>query len=251
VSSTHLGLTTRFLVLSHSFRLVDVGRSLWRENESAVCNCCWSESRGTRDHILLSQTRDSPNLEGQVPVFIPPGTGFPSLLVASYDSQGYGRGIRTLLHAGLTAEYYQSRTLTKLTLALTYKILARTTQKPQLFHCYNPTVTFLIICWLATGTCLPSRCPETALVYPPISRSFHIHGSTRYSTISRRRVTIEKLCVLFVGDGNVGLYISFDNAYEWKGIRKKAEEVISTKAYITNDKTSRWILIEYYFSMYP
>jgi hypothetical protein len=46
-----------------------------------------SESRGTRDHILLSQIRDSPNLEDQVPVFyvhqeqddpvIPPCTGFP------------------------------------------------------------------------------------------------------------------------------------------------------------------------------
>jgi hypothetical protein len=32
----------------------------------------WSESRGTHDHILLSQIRNSPNLEGQVPVFIVP-----------------------------------------------------------------------------------------------------------------------------------------------------------------------------------
>jgi hypothetical protein len=31
-----------------------------------------SESRGTHDHILLSQIRDFPNLEGQVPVFISP-----------------------------------------------------------------------------------------------------------------------------------------------------------------------------------
>jgi hypothetical protein len=31
-----------------------------------------SESRGTREHILLSQIRDSPNLEGHVPVFISP-----------------------------------------------------------------------------------------------------------------------------------------------------------------------------------
>jgi hypothetical protein len=49
-----------------------------------------SESRGTRDYILLSQIRDSPYLESQqVPVFIsprnrvarlyPPGTGFPFL----------------------------------------------------------------------------------------------------------------------------------------------------------------------------
>jgi hypothetical protein len=30
------------------------------------------ESRGTHDHILLSQIRDSPNLEDQVPVFISP-----------------------------------------------------------------------------------------------------------------------------------------------------------------------------------
>jgi hypothetical protein len=57
--------------------------------------------RGTHNHILLCQVRDSSNPEGQVPVFIsprirvtqvqPPALG--SLLVA-YDSQGYGGGIR-------------------------------------------------------------------------------------------------------------------------------------------------------------
>jgi hypothetical protein len=36
-----------------------------------------SESRGTHDHILLSQIRDSPNLKGQVPVIITPRTGWP------------------------------------------------------------------------------------------------------------------------------------------------------------------------------
>jgi hypothetical protein len=35
-----------------------------------------SESRGTHDHILLSQIRDSPNQEGQVPYLYPPGTGW-------------------------------------------------------------------------------------------------------------------------------------------------------------------------------
>jgi hypothetical protein len=62
-----------------------------------------AESRGSHDHILLSQIRDSPNLEGKVPVFISPRNGvaqlYPqavgSLFVASYDSQGYGRFIRT------------------------------------------------------------------------------------------------------------------------------------------------------------
>jgi hypothetical protein len=36
-----------------------------------------SESRGTRDHILLSQIRGSPNLEGQVPVFTSPRNWVP------------------------------------------------------------------------------------------------------------------------------------------------------------------------------
>jgi hypothetical protein len=54
-----------------------------------------SESRRTHDHVLVSLIWDSPNLEGQVPVFIsprnwvaqlyPPTLG--SLFVASYDSQ--------------------------------------------------------------------------------------------------------------------------------------------------------------------
>jgi hypothetical protein len=56
-----------------------------------------SESRWIHDHTLLSQIRDSPNLEDQVPVFIslknrlarlyPQALG--SLFVAPYESQGY------------------------------------------------------------------------------------------------------------------------------------------------------------------
>jgi hypothetical protein len=59
--------------------------------------------------LLLPQIRDSPSLEGQVPVFISPrnrvaqlhphALGF--LFVASYDSQGYDGDIRTHLHAGI------------------------------------------------------------------------------------------------------------------------------------------------------
>jgi hypothetical protein len=66
------------------------------------------ESRGTHDHILLSHIRDSPNLEGQGPVFISPRNRVAQLcpqalayfFVASYDSQGYGGSIRTRLHTG-------------------------------------------------------------------------------------------------------------------------------------------------------
>jgi hypothetical protein len=58
--------------------------------------------------IFYFQNRDAPNLERQVPVFISPRNrmaqlypqALGSLFVASYDSQGYGGGIRTHLHAG-------------------------------------------------------------------------------------------------------------------------------------------------------
>jgi hypothetical protein len=106
VSSTHLGPKTRFLLLSDSFGFVDVGvyrLQLFLVIASGVI--LGSESSGTHDHILLSHIRDSSNMEGQVPVFIslrnrmvqlyPQALSF--LFVASYDSQGYGRGNRTRL----------------------------------------------------------------------------------------------------------------------------------------------------------
>jgi hypothetical protein len=76
-----------------------------------------SESRGTHDHILLSQIRDSPNLEGQIPVFISPrdrvawlhSQALGSLFIASYDSQGYGGGIRPRIHTGLEQTYFTVR----------------------------------------------------------------------------------------------------------------------------------------------
>jgi hypothetical protein len=51
---------------------------------------------------------DSPNLEGQVPVFISPRNrvaqlypqALGSLFLASYDSQGYSGGILACLHTG-------------------------------------------------------------------------------------------------------------------------------------------------------
>jgi hypothetical protein len=60
-----------------------------------------SESGRAHDHILLSQVRDSPNLEDQVPLFISPRNreaqlypqALGSLFVASYKSQGYHGGI--------------------------------------------------------------------------------------------------------------------------------------------------------------
>jgi hypothetical protein len=58
-----------------------------------------------------------------------------------------------------------------LTLSLDYNISSRTEYKtpPPLLR--------------VDSMCLPSRCPETCLVYPPISRSLHSNGSTRYNCL--------------------------------------------------------------------
>jgi hypothetical protein len=102
VSSTHLGLTTRFLLLSDSCGFVNLGRPLWREYGSIVYNLHFRVR-------IPSGSWPSPNLEGQVPVFISPRNrvarlypqALNSVFVASYDSQGYGGGIRTRLHSGI------------------------------------------------------------------------------------------------------------------------------------------------------
>jgi hypothetical protein len=89
--STHLGLTTKFLLLSDSYGFVDVGRSLWREVVSVVYNCCWSSP---------AQSFSGPSPVGLATIFYCPRFE-TSLFVASYDSQSYGWGIRPRLHTGL------------------------------------------------------------------------------------------------------------------------------------------------------
>jgi hypothetical protein len=68
-----------------------------------------SESCGTRDHILLSQIRDF-------------------LFVASYDSRGYGGGIRPRLHTG-TVSICVCVSFPRSPNCLLYNQFARTEQK--------------------------------------------------------------------------------------------------------------------------
>jgi hypothetical protein len=49
-----------------------------------------SESRGTHDHILLSQIRDSSNLERQVPVFTTPRNRVAQIIGNKPNCNGYG-----------------------------------------------------------------------------------------------------------------------------------------------------------------
>jgi hypothetical protein len=110
---------------------------------------------GSESHILQSQIRDSPNLEGQVPVFISPRNrvakiypqALGSLFVASYDSQGYSGGIRTRHHRGLKRVY-------------------RTIAQRRSLH--GPHRKQPLCCWgvFTAGTCLPSQCLEKGCITP-------------------------------------------------------------------------------------
>jgi hypothetical protein len=72
------------------------GRSLWREDGCAVYNCCWSSP--AQSFLRLSPADSWPYFT----VSYSPRNrvALGSLFVASYNSQGYGGGIRTRLHAG-------------------------------------------------------------------------------------------------------------------------------------------------------
>jgi hypothetical protein len=87
-----------------------------------------SESPGIHDNILLSQIQDSPNLDGQVPVFIslrnrvaqlyPQELG--SLFLASYYSQDYCGGIRNCLRARIK-DWVRVRITFQLTVSLSWR----------------------------------------------------------------------------------------------------------------------------------
>jgi hypothetical protein len=87
VSSTHLGHKTRFLLLSDSCRFVDVGRSLWWENGSAVYNCCWSSPpqsflgpspAGLVTMFYCLRFETPPTWRAGSPYLYPPRTGWSS-----------------------------------------------------------------------------------------------------------------------------------------------------------------------------
>jgi hypothetical protein len=99
-----MGSMTRFILLSDICGLHVMGSRIYSFNLLSL-------SGSSPEELMTAfycHIWDSPNLEGQVPVFISPRNrvaklyprALGSLFVASYDSQGYGGGILTLLHTG-------------------------------------------------------------------------------------------------------------------------------------------------------
>jgi hypothetical protein len=130
VSSTHLGLTTRILLLADSCGFVDMGFSLWRENGSDVYNCCWSspaQSSWVRvpwdswSYFTVSDSRlHQPRGPGPR-IYIPPEQGGPVI------PPGSGFSFRRLLWlAGLRWRYSNPRPSRMTSLAsIVFKITPR------------------------------------------------------------------------------------------------------------------------------
>jgi hypothetical protein len=103
---------TTLLLLSNICGLHALGCPPWREDGSVIYsyNLLSLSSPSSAELMIISYCLmwDSPNLEGQVPVCIPPRNrvtqlyhrALGPLFVASYDSQGYGGGNLTRLHTG-------------------------------------------------------------------------------------------------------------------------------------------------------
>jgi hypothetical protein len=114
IEHTFEGLATRYYFLSECCRLKFAVLFLWgslsdeRTGLQFAVQSLNGPSRSEPVTILYCLIWDSPNLEGQVPVFISPRNrvaqlypqALGSLYIASYDSQGYGGGILTLYQPG-------------------------------------------------------------------------------------------------------------------------------------------------------
>jgi hypothetical protein len=134
--STHLGLTTRSLLLSDSCGFVALGRPLSREDGSLVYICCWPSP---------AQSFSGPSPVGLMAIFY--CLRFEtSLFVASYDLQGHSGSIWPRLHTGeRLGDSEQAQ-------CSTYIALAWTAEKT-LF----PTVSSILCVSIATDTCLLSH----------------------------------------------------------------------------------------------
>jgi hypothetical protein len=117
-------------------------------------------SRGTHDHILLSDSR-VPQSRGQVPVFISPrnrvarikAQALSSVFIASYDSQGYSGNIRPLLHTSSNSH-------------LPSDLRYTASKRPK------GITTFLNNSSIVIEVCIPRRCIETTVLLLFLACSF-------------------------------------------------------------------------------
>jgi hypothetical protein len=130
-----------------------------------------SDSRGTHDHILLSQIRDSPNLESHVPLVISPRNRVAQLYPPALGSVFVPRRANVeVFEPASTREPTGSPQLSSRQLLGTDYIENTVSNSNSIAVCV----------FVAAGTCLPIRCLETGCVTPLFIRLLHNNGCTRY-----------------------------------------------------------------------
>jgi hypothetical protein len=154
----------------------------WWRDGSVVYNCCWfsiaqsfsGPSPAGLMTIFYCLSRDSPNLERQVPIFISPRNRVVRLYVQALGS------LFVSDYLPQTVPVITSRNgLTENTVLL----LLCLDLLPERCVYYNVPLLVYHFCVrvCCCGKSLPSYCLETALVYLLISLSLHSNDSTRYS----------------------------------------------------------------------
>jgi hypothetical protein len=135
------GLTTRSLLLYDICRLVEVGRSLWRQDGSVVYNCCWP----------------SPAQSFRVRV---PWDTWPYITVSE------------------SSRSFSSPPTTRKATVKVFDPASTPLHGPSRKHSVQEYLCYCIRIRCRRNV-LTSRCLETALVYLFISRSLHSNDSTR------------------------------------------------------------------------
>jgi hypothetical protein len=106
----------RFYYYWGSCMFVDVGRSLWQEDGSVVCNCCWASpalsfsglSRRTRDHFYYLKFETPLIWRTRSLYLYPPGRGRPSYIPGTEFHP---------LHSLIHMSSYQSQSMLQLTVS--------------------------------------------------------------------------------------------------------------------------------------
>jgi hypothetical protein len=132
-----------------------------------------SESRGTRDHILLSQIRDSATWRARSPYLYPPGTWW-----SSYNPRHWVPFSSPSTTRRATVEVFEAAS----TLSLAYNISVRTAQKTLFLCCLacsaEDTIP-VVICgpFSSNGLCTVAYLAVTAYqrVYTPQYITMVIH----------------------------------------------------------------------------
>jgi hypothetical protein len=145
-----------------------------------------SESRGTHNHILLSQIRDFVNLEGSGPrIYIPQEEGGPVI------PPGTGLPFRRLLRLARLRWRYSNRSLCRLVqLVSLYSLGADVTENTvsvvSLVYLFSNNYSIVARIFVAVGTCLRSRLSTMAGCLGCCSLSVYVSSRSTFPAFSRR-----------------------------------------------------------------